>query len=73
MDNNIIQWIPSKRERKLKNCHAITFGVECSRCKCFQEYESRFCKDCGGKYDGILPKFNKYSERKLKEINRWHT
>ena len=71
-DENSIFWIPSKRERRTKNCHAITNGVECSRCRCFEEYQRRFCPDCGGKYNGELPIKNKYAERKFRGTKQWH-
>ena len=60
-----IVWLKATRERRTANIHAVTYGVECSRCRCFQDYETRFCKDCGGRYTGPLPVFNKYAERKM--------
>ena len=69
-DNSII-WIPSKRERRTKDCHAISNGVECSRCRCFEIYEKRFCPDCGGRFDGELPVKNKYAERKMRGTRIW--
>lgn len=70
MSENAILWLKATRERRTSTVHAITYGVECSRCRCFQEYETRFCKDCGGRYDGPLPIFNKYAERKRKTIEQ---
>lgn len=65
MSENEIQWLPSKRESRLKNgVHAVSYGVECSNCKRFQSDLTRFCADCGGKFNG---------EIKKKEIkNKWH-
>jgi hypothetical protein len=71
-DDNSIIWITSKRERRTKICHAITNGVECSRCRCFEEYPRRFCPDCGGKFNGELPIKNKYAERKIRGARQWH-
>lgn len=61
---NEIQWIPAKREKRTLNVHAVSYGVECSRCHCFQSYTSRFCQDCGGWFDGEIFKKNSYAERK---------
>ena len=72
IDNgNSIIWIPAKRERRTKDCHSISHGVECSRCRKFQTYETRFCGDCGGKFNGELPVKNKYAERKLRGAGIW--
>lgn len=71
-ENNKIRWIPSQRERRTKDCHSISHGVECSRCRKFQTYETRFCGDCGGYFDGELPIKNNYSERKMKGTKIWH-
>jgi len=70
-DNNI-QWLTAARERKLKTVHAISYGVECSRCRRFQIVKTRFCGDCGGYFDGELDIVNKYAERKIKENFQWH-
>ena len=66
-----ITWIPARREKDAKGCHAVTYGVECNRCKGFQFVPSRYCKDCGGRFDGNLDVINKYSERKFGGQNRW--
>lgn len=59
-----IEWIPTKREHRTKNCHSLTSGVECSNCKTFEEYPVRFCKGCGGRFNGELPEFvNKLNKR----------
>ena len=55
-NDNAIQWIESRKERRTKDCHTVSYGVKCSRCGCFQDSPSRFCKDCGGRYDGELTK-----------------
>ena len=62
---NSIYWIPARRERKTKLVHAVSNGVECSRCRCFEIYERRFCPDCGGRFNGELSIKNKYAERKF--------
>lgn len=49
-----IRWTASVRQRKTPNVHAVTYGVECSRCHCFSLFERRFCPDCGGWYDGPI-------------------
>lgn len=71
-NDNTIVWIPSKRERRTKDCHAISNGVECSRCRCFELYERRYCPDCGGEFLGELRIKNKYAERKIRGGNGWH-
>lgn len=71
--DNDIQWLKTKRERSTKDCHAVSYGVECSRCRKFQTYETRFCGDCGGYYDGKLPVLNVYAERKMKGTKLWHS
>ena len=68
MSYNNIQWLPAKREKRTKDCHSISNGVKCSRCGCFQELPSRFCKDCGGHFDGELVKVTTF-ERSFK---KWH-
>lgn len=67
--DDVIEWKPAERSRWSKTVHAVSYGVECSRCKSFQDYETRYCKDCGGIYIGVLPNFNKKSERKLRHHN----
>lgn len=52
--DDIIRWIPAKRERKTKDCHSISYGVECSVCRNFESETKRFCSSCGGRYNGIL-------------------
>ena len=59
---NEIQWLNAKKEIKSKNCHTVRHGVKCNRCGCFQDSPSRFCKDCGGKFNGELPNKN-FKER----------
>lgn len=49
-----IQWLPTKRERKTKDCHSISYGVECSVCRNFESEAKRFCSSCGGRYNGVL-------------------
>lgn len=51
-----IEWISTKRERKLKNVHAVSYGVECSNCKRFQTEPTRYCADCGKKFYGEIIK-----------------
>ena len=70
-NDNLISWIPTTRERKTKLVHAVSHGVECSRCRCFIIYERRFCPDCGGRFNGKLPIVNKYAERKFGGGNSW--
>lgn len=64
-DSDEIVWLKATRHSRTEKVHAVTYGVECSRCRCFQDYETRFCKDCGGRYMGPLPIFNKRSEKKF--------
>jgi hypothetical protein len=68
----LIQWLPAKRERRTKDCHSISNGVECNRCRKFQTYPTRFCGDCGGKFNGELPIKNKYAERNARRFKTWH-
>ena len=60
-----IKWIPTKRERRTKDVHAVSYGVECSNCKRFQNEPTRFCADCGRKFDGEIIK--KENVRKWQE------
>ena len=55
-----IRWLPTYRERNASGVHAVTYGVECSRCKCFQSYKTRYCPDCGGYWDGDIYKRKRY-------------
>ena len=66
-----IMWVKSKRERRTKDCHAISNGVECNRCHCFEIYPRRFCPDCGGRFNGELPVKNNYAERNVRRFNKW--
>lgn len=66
-----IRWMPSKRERRTKTCHAISNGVECNRCHCFEIYPRRFCPDCGGRFNGELPVKNGYAERNIRRFEKW--
>lgn len=67
-NENEIQWLRSKRESKNGLVHAVSYGVECSRCKKFQSVETRYCADCGGKFNGELPKIKTFERRQRK----WH-
>ena len=49
-----ISWRPAKRERRTQSVHAVSYGVECTRCHCFMPYERKFCPDCGGWYGGEI-------------------
>lgn len=64
VEKDPIDWVPTYRERKAPDVHAVTYGVECSRCKCFQSYTTRFCPDCGGFYHGEVYKKNCLAERR---------
>ena len=63
-----IEWIPTKRERRTRDCHSITNGVECSKCRTFEEYPSRFCKGCGGIFQGELPQFVEKMNKRFRRV-----
>ena len=68
-EDDPIRWIPAYRMKKTPNVHAVTYGVECSRCHCFQSYNTRYCPDCGGYWDGEVYKKTGYAERNLRRFN----
>ena len=49
-----MQWLVAKRERKAKDVHAVSYGVECNICHCFLPFKRRYCPDCGRKFNGEL-------------------
>ena len=60
-----IRWVSAHRTKTTPNVQATTYGVECSRCHCFQMYKTRYCPDCGGYWDGEIYKKDGYAERKF--------
>lgn len=53
-----IEWIPSDKEKKTRYCHSISHGFRCSKCGQWEELTSRYCKGCGGHFDGEVEKIN---------------
>ena len=54
IEEETMRWIPDKKERNTKDCRTTTYGVSCSRCKWFQSIETKFCPECGRKFDGEI-------------------
>lgn len=51
-----MRWITTKREKISKQVKSVRYGVECSNCKRFQDEPTRYCADCGERYDGEIIK-----------------
>ena len=77
--DDIIQWLPTKREKRTRDCHSVSYGVECSKCRHFESEATRYCSLCGGKYDGVisiknLSRHENYQDvsGRVRRIKRWH-
>ena len=53
-----IDWVASTKEKRTKDCHSISHGYKCSKCGQWEELKSRYCKGCGGHFDGKIEKIN---------------
>lgn len=51
-----IEWNNAKYETYSKIGQTIMLGFSCSNCGAFSQVKSRFCRECGGRYDGSVKK-----------------
>lgn len=51
-----IEWNNARYEVNSKIGQTIMLGFSCSECGAFSQVKSRFCRECGGKYDGSVKK-----------------
>ena len=65
-----IDWIISTRDKSTRDVKSIRYGVECSTCKHFQDIPTRYCPDCGGKFDGELIKIGAKKFYRGKEFKK---
>lgn len=51
-----IEWNNARYEVNSKVGQTIMLGFSCSECGTFSQVKSRYCRECGGKYDGSIKK-----------------
>lgn len=51
-----IEWNNAKYEVHSKIGQTVYLGFGCSNCGTFSQVKSRFCRECGGRYDGNVKK-----------------
>ena len=49
-----IEWNESTFESHTANTSCTIKGYVCSNCGKFEQIKSRYCRDCGGRYEGEI-------------------
>lgn len=49
-----IEWNESTFESHSPNCYVKIIGFSCSNCGKFEQIKGRYCRCCGGKYEGEI-------------------
>ena len=58
IEDKKIRWISAMRKKHTRDCNTTRYGFECDSCKHFEDEPTRFCSECGGRYDGVLTQYN---------------